>query len=570
MLPFSFRGLHLGSLASLLGGLAVLLASLHVAAAQVSPAETKAESQPDAKQTVDPYGRTSPRGTVNGYLKAIREDNFEKAALFLDVVGQPASAQPRIAAKRAEQLKDLLDHGGYFFKINEISTAKSGNLKDELDADLEQVGVLGSGDGSTQLILQRVDRDDGKKIWLVSKSIVERLPSLLRTAHQSLLDAVLPASLKTEKIATVPIGHWLAVIIIAMLSLGLGYLASKVCLYLLERVFAPHSRPNARAAFETVLVPLGLVIAMPLYRFSVIQLGVQVVARGVTDWIAVVVSWLALAWLGMRLVDGVAEYARRNASHTDQLTSVAAIALARRIAKAAIAALAVITVLDVLGFDVTTGLAALGIGGLAFALGAQRTVENLVGSVTVVADKPVRVGDFCKFGDISGTVEDIGIRSTQIRTPNRTVVTVPNGAFASMQIENFSVRDKFLFDTVLSLRYETTPAQIQLVLERTRVLLLETSSVENDPARVRLTELASSSIDIEIYAHVYATEYAAFLEIQEELLLGFMNIVAQSGTDFAFPSQTLYLGRDAFDKSQRTGRENRNSKSPRRDVELVS
>ena len=499
----------------------------------------------DDKQTADPYGRISPRGTVNGYLKAVREDDFGKAALFLDAAGQPGSDGSRIAAERAEQLKELLDHGGYFFKPNELSTAHSGNLDDELDADLEQVGVLGSENETSPLILQRVEQAAGQRLWLVSRGTMEQLPKLLRAARQSLLDKILPQSLKSDRIASVPTGHWLAVLVLAMLSLGVGYLTSKVLLHVLEWVLARRSKSNTGSAFRTALLPLGLLIAVPLYRFAVIQLGVQVVARGATDWIAVVISWLAIAWLGSRMVDGFAEYVRRNSSCTDQLTSVAAIALARRIAKAAIVALASITILDVLGFDVTTGLAALGIGGLAFALGAQRTVENLVGSITVVADKPVRVGDFCKFGDISGTVEDIGIRSTRIRTPNRTVVTVPNGAFASMQIENFSVRDKFLFDTVLSLRYETTRPQIQLVLERTRALLRDTPAIHGEP-RVRLVELAGSSIDIEVYAHIHATDYAAFLEVQERLLLAFMDLVGQSGTDFAFPSQTVYLNRDAI------------------------
>ena len=207
-------------------------------------------------------------------------------------------------------------------------------------------------------------------------------------------------------------------------------------------------------------------------------------------------------------------------------------------------AIAAITVLDILGVDVTTGLAALGIGGLALALGAQKTIENLVGSVTVVADKPVRVGDFCQFGDISGTVEDIGIRSTQIRTLDRTIVTVPNGAFASMQIENYSVRDEFRLFTVLTMRYESTPDQIRFLLVEIRKILYAHSAINNVPARVRFTGFGAHSLDITVFAYVRAGSYEEFLEIQEDIFFRIMDVVKESGTDFAFPSQTLYMGQD--------------------------
>ena len=177
-------------------------------------------------------------------------------------------------------------------------------------------------------------------------------------------------------------------------------------------------------------------------------------------------------------------------------------------------------------------------------LGAQKTIENLVGSLTLIADRPVRVGDFCRFDGTMGTIVDIGIRSTRVRTLEGTYVTIPNGAFASMQIENYAFREEFLFNTTLTLRYETTNEQIKSVLEKLRAFLLEEPKVKRDPFRVRFVELGAHSLDIEIFCYVEAKDYAAFLEIKEQLLLGVVDIIREKGADFAFPSQTIYLGKD--------------------------
>jgi len=204
------------------------------------------------------------------------------------------------------------------------------------------------------------------------------------------------------------------------------------------------------------------------------------------------------------------------------------------------------------GVNVTAGLAALGVGGLAIALGAQKLFENLIGSLTLLADRPVRIGDFCRFGQTLGTVEEIGIRSTRIRTLDRTVLTVPNGEFATLHIENYSQRDRFWFHPILNLRYETGTDQMRYVLQELRAMLGEHPKVDKNSMRVRMIGLAAYSLDIEIFAYIYAWDYASFLEIQEELLLSCMEVVEKSGTGFAFPSRTLYLGRDSGLNEART------------------
>lgn len=191
-------------------------------------------------------------------------------------------------------------------------------------------------------------------------------------------------------------------------------------------------------------------------------------------------------------------------------------------------------------------IAGLGVGGVALALASQSTVENLFGGFSIFADRPFRVGDLIRYDDSSGWVEGIGARSSRIRALDGTLATVPNGDLAKIHITNFSRRNKCLFLHTLGLRYETSPAQFEWLLDALRRLLIAHPTVEKARGlpRVVLTGFGASSIDIELRAYVLTSDYGTFLKIQEDLILEVMRTVEAAGTGFAFPSQTAYLARD--------------------------
>ena len=199
---------------------------------------------------------------------------------------------------------------------------------------------------------------------------------------------------------------------------------------------------------------------------------------------------------------------------------------------------------EAVGIPIAPLVAGLGVGGLAIALAIRPTLENVIGGLTLFADRPVRVGDFCRYGDEIGTVEQIGLRSTRIRTLERTIVTVPNAEFSQMQLDNFAARDMRLLKTTLGLRYETTPDQLRYVLAELRKLLLGPPKVTPAPARVRFVGYGAYSLDVEIFAYLHCQDQDTFLAIQEDIYLRIADIVTEAGTGFAFPSQTTYLGRD--------------------------
>jgi MscS family membrane protein len=206
--------------------------------------------------------------------------------------------------------------------------------------------------------------------------------------------------------------------------------------------------------------------------------------------------------------------------------------------------IAVTGLLQLFGFNVTTIIAGLGIGGIAVALAAQKTIENLFGGLTLMADRPVRIGDYCRFGTQEGWVEDIGLRSTRVRTPGRTVISVPNAVFSSVDIENLTSRDRMRFFATLNLRYETTPDQLRDVLTRIRALLSGHPRVGSELLRVRFTAFGASSLDIELNAYILTPSVDEFLEIRESLLLEIMELVSKAGSGFAFPSRTVYMAQD--------------------------
>jgi MscS family membrane protein len=258
--------------------------------------------------------------------------------------------------------------------------------------------------------------------------------------------------------------------------------------------------------------------------------------------VALIVS---ATWISWRVVRWLLRRVRNQALSHGHTGTGSLMVLGERIIKAAIFVAGVLAVLGRLGFNMSTALAGLGIGGLAIGFGAQKTIENLFGGVSVLGDEVIRVGDVCRFGDRTGTVEDIGLRSTRVRTDERTLLAIPNGTVATINLENLSRRDKILFTTKLGLRSESKADHVRYVLAEVRRLLYSHPRVESASVRVRLIDIAGSSLTLEIFSYVLTRDFNEYAAVREDLLLRMLDIVEDSGSGLALPSQTLYLGRDA-------------------------
>jgi MscS family membrane protein len=247
--------------------------------------------------------------------------------------------------------------------------------------------------------------------------------------------------------------------------------------------------------------------------------------------------WVGLAWAAAEAIDLAADRWHARMNPRVQSVTFSVLPLGRQILKLTLYLIAVLGVFSAWGYNTSTIVAGLGVGGLAVALAAQKTIENLFGGISVIGDRPVLVGDMCRFGDRTGTVMHIGLRSTRIRTPERTIVSVPNAQFSAMTLENISGRDKIWFHPTLNLRRDTSAAQMAEVLAAFRKILTDHARVEVGKLPVRFVSVGPYSLDVEVNAYATTLDYEEFLAIQQDLLLQMLRAVEAAGTGLAVPLQ---------------------------------
>jgi MscS family membrane protein len=302
----------------------------------------------------------------------------------------------------------------------------------------------------------------------------------------------------------------------------------------------PFLRSLAQATF-----PAFLLLATPAFAYlALVQINLIGKAGSAIEATATVVTFLAGAWICWRLAPVVAEAIIASPQIPTQSIDAHLIRICARLLGIVAGAGLLAAGADRLGVPLYGIVAGLGVGGVAIALAAQPTVENLIGGLSLFADKPIRVGDFFRYGADIGTVEGIGIRSTRIRGIDRTLTTIPNAVLSRMPVVNFARRDRLLIKATIGVRYETGAEQLRFLLVKIRELLLGHPRIHPEPARARFVEFGASSLNLEVYAYASTSDWEEFLGIREDVLLRIMDIVKQSGTGFAIPSQTLYLGRD--------------------------
>jgi MscS family membrane protein len=203
--------------------------------------------------------------------------------------------------------------------------------------------------------------------------------------------------------------------------------------------------------------------------------------------------------------------------------------------------LGIIAMLAQFDYPVGTLLAGLGIGGIAVALAAQKTLENLIGSVAIGIDKPFRVGDAVKIDDLEGTIEEVGLRSTRIRTSERSLVSIPNGQLADMRTESFASRDRFRLSATVGLVYGTTAAQLEAIVAAIEGWFLAQPKIWQDTVYARFVGLGESALNIEIMAWFVTTDAAEYRDLRQAALLAVMRIVEENGSSFAFPTRTVVM-----------------------------
>ena len=487
--------------------------SLPAAWAQTAPdaASTPPAAAP-APAPTDPLGRDTPRGTVIGFLTAGKDGKSEIATQYLrtDVKGADA-------ASLSHQLFVVLD-ARLPAKLAKLSDVPEGSRENPLKVNEEIVGTVERAEGPLDIVVERVEQPKGPAIWLFSADTLKAVPDLYDEVSGGWGNTGIGQLLNSTRLRRSRHFEWLAV----LLCLPLFYFAT----VLLNKLLTPLVRGVWRRAFpesdfirKVLPAPIRLLVAALALRWFLSSVSLSLFVRQAGATAANIILIAALAWLLVQLNGEVERYVRRRIPGLNAGAGIALVRLVRRFADIVVVVLALLATLRIFAVDPTPALAGLGVGGIAIALAAQKTLENVIAGMSLIVDQAVRVGDTLKMGDVVGTVDHIGLRSTRIRTLDRTIVSVPNSQIANVTLETLSARDKFWFHPVIGLRYETTPQQLRDIIDGISQLVAGHSSIEKKSVRVRFLRLGSYSLDVEVFAYVLARDWDHFLEIQEQLLL---------------------------------------------------
>jgi MscS family membrane protein len=530
---------------SLVLALAILLAGglAHAtASAQTPPIPQPAQPAVSAPTVVDdPLGRETPRGSFLAFVAAAQTGNLGVAAEYLQ---WPRHSMPITKTEAAEQLRFVLNHG-FEGSIDQLSRDPQGSLSDTQPSKREKVGAVVLADGErVDIILTRIAPRSGPMVWVVAADTVAEIPRMYEKSGLPELERRLPKSLTSAQIGELPAWVPIALTVLLVALYFMMRLLLAAAAWLVGLIRRMRHRPGSirrSRAWSTLVRPSAFLLTIALHRIIALRLGIPLLFRYYYDRLIVILLLAGLVWWLWRMVDFVADRVRERLQTAYPRTAQSAYVLGRRILKGVAFAFALLIGLAAFGVNLSATLAGLGIGGIAIAFAAQKTLENVFGGIFVLSDRSLLVGDFCRLGQHVGEVEDVGLRTTSLRTLGRTLVHVPNGTLSTMDLENYSRRDKFLLNPTIALHYETSRTQLEQVLTSIRRLLSGDARIEADTSRARLVRFGSSSLDIEVFAYVRVPNFEAFLAVQEEILLGVMDIVQKAGTALAVPSQTMYV-----------------------------
>jgi len=477
----------------------------------------------------DPLRRETPRGAFLGFIEEAQRENWGVADQYLQ---WPKTGVAPTREELARELEELLNQR-FSGNLDRLSRSPLGAPDDGLPPEMDRAGQILTDKEPVDVLLVREARPGGPGVWLISSETLREVPKLYRRFGFSDVESRLPGFLVKTRVGSLPLWQFVTFLLLLPILYVPGWFLVRGALYPLSKELEKRGWSGVREGVKRARTPLAALLTLLLHRSAVGFLELPLLNRYLYGRLLAIGAVAILAWLLLRMTDVVTGNVRGRPTPT--------LTLGRRLMKGAILLAAFLVALSSLGVNLTAALAGLGIGGIALAFAAQKSLENLFGGFFILGDRIVKVGDTCRIGEHSGDIEDVTLYATRLRTADRTVVYIPNGQLATSRIENLSRRDKFRFAPTIGLSYGSTPVQVRQVLDEIRRMLEDDPRVETATARVRFIHLGPSSLDLEVFSYILAPDYLGFLGVQEELLLKLLDIVERAGTSIAFPPQTVYL-----------------------------
>ncbi|MBZ0268011.1 mechanosensitive ion channel family protein [bacterium] len=335
--------------------------------------------------------------------------------------------------------------------------------------------------------------------------------------------------------------HWLGLLVLALVGVIVDRVVSVIAFTMVRRILT-RMMPRADVdGLRSAVRPLGILSMAIVFRAGLGPLGLTGRILTILD---VAVNFLAAGggvWAAYRFVDIVAAYFTMRADATATKLDDLLVPMARKSLKVFIIAFGLVFIADNLNVDISSLLAGLGLGGLAFALAAQDLVKNLFGSLTVLLDRPFQVGDWVVIGSQEGMVEEVGFRSTRIRTFYNSLITMPNATLISTAVDNYGARQYRRWNAMLSVTYDTPPEKVEAFCEGIRELIRRHPDTRKDYFHVYARDFGAASLDILLYVFFASPDWGKELEARHALFLDILRLSHELGVDFAFPTQTLHV-----------------------------
>lgn len=484
----------------------------------------------------DALGRGTPRGAAKGFLTASAEFNFEKASQYLDTRNLPEPAEGTSGAELARKLSHVLSRTVWIDDYN-VSDQPEGLKGDGLPSFRDELVVVKTREGDEYPIwLQRVPREDGEMIWKISNRSVALIPELYdEFSYPPLVEKVRGWFPEDASFLGLEAFKWFILIVVSLAAWPVLWILG----WGVSRLFSSPESPTYPLIRKAFTGPVVLLAILAIVGILLAELGASAAAQQVMD--ARTVTIIALVWAAWVFINLFKVHKQQRLLARDRPGAAKLMQPISTLLKLLVLMFALLFWLHNVGFNITTVLAGLGVGGLAVALALQKPIEDMMGALSIFSQAPFRVGDFCRYGDVFGFVEDIGLRTTRIRTLEHTVVSVPNGRIAYQVIENISYREKIRYKPTLRLRYDTSLEQVARIRDDIEQILANHERVHDEPVRVRFTDFEQDAILVKVHSFLKTTEYPEALAIGEELNMAIMSIVENAGARFALPGRALQV-----------------------------
>lgn len=467
-------------------------------------------------------------------MKAADKGDYETAAEYLDLRNLRGEATELDGRQLARRLYVITKRANWV-DIDELVDVPMGRSNDNLPSYRDSIGVVLDEGKEVRLFMQRVPRDDGEFIWKVSNASVSLIPELYEEYGYPEIVEDVRRSLPNVVILGYELFKWAIVLLAAVLAYTTAFLSALV----IRRMLGDREQVSRQRVFRFLVVPFGIWFTIMATNTTSTWLGRGEAAEQLQQ--ASPIPTLLTVWVSFAAINLLRDIYSGRLQKDGRPGALVLLQPAGNAIKLLVLVVATLAYLDKLGINITTVLAGLGVGGIAVALALQKPLEDVFGAVTLYAQQPIKVGDFCRIGSTLGTIESIGLRTTRIRTLKNTVIAAPNAKVAGEPIDNISARERILYWPNLRLGYDTSPEQVQQVLDGLRDLLRSHERVSQEDFRVRFKEIAEDALLIEVFAHIETQVWTEYLEIIEALNLEFLKIVAAAGTSLALPAQTLHF-----------------------------